>query len=181
MSIQASWLDMKWTIDNYGIKSLENIAMSRELDVEENESKDGQNPTNTKGYKPQGLVTTHRVSFSGGGNPRREYEQWKKRCGKRAGFHIEGTRFGPPVLILDKAEFKALAISNTGQILAAEITLTFSEDVNTAKAPVAAIELFVGDTATPENTPGYNPNSSNAAKSAYNVRPSAAAAAEKGG
>lgn len=179
MSIQASWLDKKWTIDMNAINGLDNISMKKELDVEENESKDGQNPTNTKGYKPQGLTTTHKVSYAAGTNPRKEYVSWQARVGKRAGFHINGTRFGPPVLILDKVEFKASNISNTGQILEGEITLTFSEDVDQAKAPAAAVELYFGDIALPETTPGYNPNAKNTAKSAYNVRPSAGAAAEK--
>lgn len=54
MSIQASWLDKKWTIDGSTINGLNNISMRKELDVEENESKDGQNPTNTKGYNRKG-------------------------------------------------------------------------------------------------------------------------------
>lgn len=179
MSIQASWLDKKWTIDGSTINGLNNISMRKELDVEENESKDGQNPTNTKGYKPQGLTTTHKVAFTAGTNPRREYKAWQDRVGKRAAFHINGKRFGPPVLILDKAAFKATNISNTGQILAAEITLTFSEDVNKAVAPAAAIELFFGDIATPETTPGYNPNATTVVKSAYSIRPSASEIAAK--
>lgn len=179
MAIQASWLDKKWTIDANGITGLNGLSLKKELEVEENESKDGKNPTNTKGFKAQGLSTTHKVGFNVGTNPLKEFEAWQKRCGKRAGFHIEGKRFGPPVLILDKAEFTAGTISNTGQILDAEITLTFSEDVNTAKAPAAAVELFVGDKATPATTPGYNPNSRAAKTSAYNVRPTASQAAAK--
>lgn len=179
MSIQASWLDKKWTIDGSTINGLNNISMRRELDVEENESKDGQNPTNTKGYKPQGLTTTHKVGFAVGTNPRQEYKAWQDRVGKRAGFHINGTRFGPPVLILDKAEFKATHISNTGQILEGEITLTFSEDVNKTIAPAAAIELFFGDIADPKTTPGYNPNAAAEVKSAYSIRPSASDTAAK--
>ena len=173
MSIQASWLDKKWIIDINAVNGLDNISMKKELDVEENDSKDGQNPTNTKGYKPQGLTTTHKVSFAAGTNPRQEYISWQARVGKRAGFHINGTRFGPSVLILDKVEFKSSHISNNGKILEAEITLTFSEDVNKAAAPLAAVELFFGDIAQPATTPGYNPNAGNVVKSAYNVRPSA--------
>lgn len=178
MSIQASWLDKKWTIDGNAINGLNNIAIKKELDVEENESKDGKNPTNTKGFKPQSFTTTHKVGYAAGTNPLKEYEAWRQRCGKRSGFHIAGKRFGPPVLILDKMEFTAGAISNTGVILDAEITLSFSEDVNTISAPTAAVELFVGDTATPETTPGYNPNASSG-KSAYNIGPSKSAAEEK--
>lgn len=114
-----------------------------------------------------------------GTNPRQEYISWQARVGKRAGFHINSTRFGPPVLILDKVEFKASHINNTGQILEGEITLTFAEDVNQVIAPAATTELYFGDIALPETTPGYNPNANNTAKSAYNVRPSASAAAEK--
>lgn len=179
MSIQASWLDKKWTIDGNGITALDNISMRRELDVEENEAKDGKNPTNTKGYKPQSLTTTHKVGFSVGTDPAREFDSWKKRCGKRAGFHVNGTRFGPPVLVLDKVEFTASRISNAGRILSGEITLTFSEDVNKAAAPAAAIELFVDDTTPLGAAPGYNPNGQKASKSAYDVGPSKSAAAAK--
>lgn len=179
MSIQASWLDKKWIIDTNQVSGLNALSMEKALDVEENESKDGTNPTNTKGYKPQSLTTTHTVAFAAGTDPRKEYKSWQERIGKRAGFHINGTRFGPPVLILDKVEFKAHHISNTGEILDGEITLTFSEDVNQAAAPASAVELFFGDIALPATTPGYNPNAEAVVKSAYSVRPSASAAAEK--
>ena len=179
MAIQASWLDKKWTIDPTGITFLNGLSMKKELDVEENEAKDGKNPINTKGFKPQGLTTTHKVGFSAGVNPLKEFDAWKNRCGKRSGFFVEGQKFGPPVLILDKVEFTATNISNTGIILDAEITLTFSEDTGPAKAPAAAVELFVGDTATPETAPGYNPNANKGTKSAYNVGPSKSTAADK--
>lgn len=175
MSIQASWLDKKWTIDSYRVMGLHGLSIKKELDIEENEAKDGKNPVNVKGFQPQGLATTHSVAFATGSNPRQELEAWKARLGKRAGFHLAGKRFGPPVLVLDKVGFTKTAISNTGVVLAAEITLTFSEDTNTAKAPAAAVELYVGDTALPETTPGYNPNGVAAVKSAYNIGPSASA------
>ncbi len=85
MSIQASWLDKKWTIDINAVNGLDNLSIKKELDVEENDSKDGQNPTNTKGYKPQGLTTTHKVSFAAGTNPRQEYKAWQERVGQRGG------------------------------------------------------------------------------------------------
>lgn len=173
MSIQASWLDKTWTIDINALHGLESISLKKELDIEENDSKDGQNPTNTKGYKPQGLSTTHKVAFVAGTNPRQEYTAWQERVGERSGFYLNGTQFGPTVLILDKVEFKANKISNTGQILAGEITLTFSEDVAKAQAPAAAVELYFGDIAQPETTPGYNPNAAAVVQSAYAIRPSA--------
>lgn len=179
MSIQASWLDKKWIIDSNQVNGLNALDMQKELDVEENESKDGTNPTNTKGYKPQSLTTTHTVAYAAGNDPRKEYEAWQARVGKRAGFHINGTRFGPPVLILDKVSFKANHINNFGEILDGEITLEFSEDVTQEAAPAAALELYFGDIAQPATTPGYNPNASEVVKSAYNVRPSASASAEK--
>ena len=178
MSIQASWLDKKWTIDRNGLTALNNFSLTKELDVEENEAKDGKNPTNVKGYKPQSLVTSHKVSYSTGKSPLKEFEEWQARCGKRAGFHIEGRRIGPSALILDKVEFTANAISNTGQILNAEITLTFSEDVNFVKAPKVAVERYVGESQT-GSTPGYSQSGKTEVKSAYNVRPTASAAEAK--
>ena len=178
MSIQASWLDKKWTIDAAGILALQNLNLKRELDFEEQEAKDGKNPINTKGYKPQALSFPFEVSRATGNDPLQEFEAWLDRRGKRAGFHLEGRRYGPPVLVLDSVEIEATHISNAGTILAAKITLNFSEDTNTAKAPAAAVELYVGDTAKPESTPGYNPNAPKS-KSAYKVGPSASAAESK--
>lgn len=178
MSTQASWLDKQWTIDSNGIKALNGITLAKELDVDENESKDGKNPTNTRGFKPQTLTLSHKVALVTGGDPRKELESWRQRCGKRAGFYLNGQRFGPPVLILDKVEFASAFIDNQGRLLEADISLTFSEDVNTVAAPAAATELFFGDIATPGKTPGYNPSGKTTA-SAYNIRPSSSAAAEK--
>jgi hypothetical protein len=180
MAIQASWLTKKWTIDRSGILALENISLTKELDVEEGEAKDGKAPTITKGYTPQSLTTTHKVSLSAGADPLQEYESWVELLGKRAGFHIEGRRIGPAALILDAVSFSASALSNTGEILAGEISLTFSEDVNFQKAPSVVVEKYVGDQATPENAPGYNPGGQ-VNKSAYNIRPSASAAEQMGG
>lgn len=179
MSIQASWLSKKWTIDSNSLRALNNFSLTKELDVEENETKSGKNPTNTKGFKPQTLVTTHKESRSTGADPLAEFNSWKALAGKRGGFHIEGKRIGPAALILDKVEFTATAISNTGLILEAEITLTFSEDVSFAKAPTAAVEKYLGDASTSENAPGYQPQGATTIKSAYNVRPSASAAEVK--
>lgn len=177
MSIQCSWLAKKWVVDSNVITAMNRFSLTKELDVEENETKDGKNPTNVKGFKPQSLTTTHKVSTSTGSDPLKEFREWEALCGKRGGFHIEGRRIGPPALILDRVEIVANAISNTGQILDADITLTFSEDVNFAPAPKAAVEKYVGE-ANLGDTPGYQPNGT-ASKSAYNVRPSASAAEVK--
>lgn len=181
MGIQASWLTKKWVIDARTLTALNELTLTRELDVEEGDIKDGKSPTTVKGYKPQTLSTTHSVSFSAGSDPRAEFESWQALLGKRGGFHVEGRRISAPALILDRVEFVATAVSNTGEFLAADILLTFSEDVSFAPAPAVATELYVGDTATPETTPGYKPNGYSEAKSAYNVRPSASAAESKMG
>lgn len=181
MAIQASWLDKKWTIDTSGIVALGSLSLTKELDVEEAEVKDGRSPTIVKGYQPQGLTTTHKVSFSTGTDPRQELESWEERLGKRAGFHLEGRRIGPAALILDAVSFTSQTISNHGEVLEAEITLTFSEDVNFQKAPPVTSEKYVGDQATPENAPGYCPTGAKVRKSAYNVRPSTSTAEQKGG
>lgn len=175
MSISASWLTKKWIVDSNIVTALNNFSLVKELDVEENETKTGKSPTNTKGFKPQSLVTSHKVSISAGADPLREFMSWQALAGKRGGFHIEGKRIGPSALILDKVEFNATAISNSGVILEAEITLTFSEDVSFAKAPTASVEKYPGDAATAENAPGYRPQGIESTKSAYNVRPSASA------
>ena len=179
MGVVCSWGGKKWIIDAKTLTALNELTLTRELDVEEGDVKDGKAPTTVKGYKAQTLTTTHRVSFSAGSDPRAEFEAWQALLGKRSGFHVEGTRISAPALILDSVEFMATAISNTGEFLAAEIILTFSEDVSFAPAPAVATELYVGDPATPETTPGYKPNGSSETKSAYNVRPSASAAETK--
>lgn len=178
MSTQASWLDKNWNIDPDKLTFLKGLSIKKELDVQENPAKDGKNPINTKGFKTQGLTTTHDVAYSAGIEPLKEFQSWKARCGKRAAMYVGGHRFGPAVLILDKVEFTAKSISNTGKILTATITLTFSGDTSTAPAPAAATELFVGDTATPSNTPGYQPNSM-VVNSAYNIGPNPSSAAAK--
>lgn len=176
MSIQASWLDKKWTVESSTLNGIGSLSMKKELDVEEQEAKDGKKPTNTKGYKPQDFTTTHTVSHFVGTDPVQEYESWKSRLGKRAPFFVGGKRFGPAVAILDKVEFSANAINNRGIILSAEISLTFSEDTNAAPAPTAATEPYVGAVG---NTPGYDPSGQPTSTSAYNIRPSASAMAAK--
>lgn len=177
MSIQASWLDKKWVIDPTALLGLDGLNLKLELDAEEQEAKDGKNPINTKGFKPQGFSTKHKVNVFAGGDPLAEIESWKKRLGKRSGFFLEGRKAGPAVAILDNVDYNATAITTGGVILEAEITLTFSEDTNVKAAPTAAVELYVGDTAGAK--PGYNPTGATNAKSAYDIRPSASAAESK--
>lgn len=179
MSIQCSWLSKKWVVDSNVITALEELSFVLELDVDEGEVKDGKSPTNTKGFKPQSLQTTHHVSRSTGTDPRKEFEEWTALLGKRGGFHVEGRRIGPPALILDRVEIAVTAVNNFGDFLDAEIYLTFSEDTNFVIAPKTATERYVGENAKTQDAPGYQPNSSIGTKSAYNVRPSAAAAESK--
>lgn len=177
MSIQSSFLTKKFVIDSNVVRALEAFNIKREIDVEEGEVKDGKSPTNTKGFKPQTITTIHKVSRSAGIDPRKEFDEWTALIGKRGGFHVEGRRISAPAVILDRVEIAVTAVSNGGDFLAAEIHLTFSEDVNFKIAPKSATEKYVGDKTTPEEAPGYRPTG--ATKSAYDVRPSASAAEAK--
>lgn len=178
MSIQCSWLSKKWVVDSNVITAMNELSLTKELDVDEGDVKDGKSPTNTKGFKPQSLQTTHHVSRSTGSDPRKEFEEWQALLGKRGGFHVEGKRIGPPALILDRVEIAVTAINNVGEFLDADILLTFSEDVNFVMAPKTATERYIGENSTAESAPGYQPNGATA-KSAYNIRPTAAAAEAK--
>lgn len=178
MSIQCSWLTKKWVVDSNVVTAMNELSLMKELDVEEGDTKDGKSPTNTKGFKPQSLQTTHKVSRSTGSDPRKEFEEWTALLGKRGGFHVEGKRIGPPALILDRVEIAVSAINNFGEFLDAEILLTFSEDVNFVMAPKPAAERYIGENSNAESAPGFQPNGATA-KSAYNVRPSAAAVEAK--
>lgn len=179
MSIQASWLTKKWTIDRQAVRALDELSFTKELDVEELDAKDGKSPTNTKGFKAESLTITHRVMVSAGIDPKKEFEEWDALLGKRGGFHVQGRRIGPPALILDKVDMNVTAISNFGDFLDASITLTFNEDTNFKAAPKSATEKKVGDKTA--NAPGYKPNGEEKLKSAYNVRPTASAMSDKGG
>ena len=179
MSIMASWLSKKWLVDSNIVTALNELNFTKELDVEEQDTKEGKSPTAVKGFKPQKLETSHKVSRSAGGDPRKEFEEWQKLLGKRGGFHIAGTRIGPAALILDRVEIAVTALNNDGEFMDAQILLTFSEDTSFAPAPKVAVEKYVGDTYTESDTPGYRPNGTEKAGSAYNVRPNASAAEAK--
>ena len=170
MSVQASWFDKKWVIDPKKILGLDGLSLKLELDAEQQEAKDGKNPINTKGFKPQTFSTRHKVNIFAGGDPLGEIEAWKKRLGERSPFYLEGRKLGPAVMVLDNVDYNATAFSTSGVILETEITLTFSEDTNVKAAPTAAVELYVGDTT--KEKPGYNPTGATNAKSACDIRPS---------
>lgn len=177
MSIQCSFLTKKWIVDPTVITAINELSLVKELDVEELSAKDGKNPTNTKGFKPQSIQTTHKVSQSTGTDPRKEFEEWQALLGKRGGFHVQGVRLGPPAVILDRVEIAVTALNNSGEFLDAEIFLTFSEDVDFIMAPKTATEKYVGENAINSDAKGIS--ESGEVKSAYNVRPSAAVAEAK--
>lgn len=174
MSKQGAWLDKKFFVDQNGICTLDNLSLSKELDADEQKSKDGKNPTNSKGFKAQSLNLSVHYSKFAGMNPLKEFNEWGDRVGKRSGFLIEGKRIGAQAFILDKVSIQTNVINNFGEIVDATISLDFSEDTSFAKAPKPCIEEYVetNEKVDNSNLKGYAPNGAQNSKSAYNVGPS---------
>ena len=173
--IQASWQNKRWYISPQAAKLLQNASIEKVLKVEQQEAKDGKNPTNTQGFEPQAISLPYSASKNVGVDPLQELEDLDKLLGERGPLYLAGRRLGPPVLILDSVEFNATTIKPNGAILAADFVLNFIEDVGAVAAPAAAVETYYGQNELAADLPGLQQK--NGVTSAYDIRPSAAAVA----
>lgn len=124
MSIQATWRDMKWEINEKRIASLGEISTQTEV-KRVSDSTSGQ--SKITGRELQRLSISYFTSFESGGNPREEYKTWESKIGLYAPLRIGGSRFGPSNFQLRSAAIDDAMLDTQGRIRSGTISLEFVE------------------------------------------------------
>lgn len=124
MSIQATWRDMKWEINEKRIASLGEISTQTEV-KRVSDSTSGQ--SKITGRELQRLSISYFTSFEAGGNPREEYKTWESKIGLYAPLRIGGSRFGPSNFQLRSAAIDDAMLDTQGRIRSGTISLEFVE------------------------------------------------------
>ena len=124
MSIQATWRDMKWEINEKRIASLGEISTQTEV-KRVSDSTSGQSKITER--ELQRLSINYFTSFEAGGNPREEYKTWESKIGLYAPLRIGGSRFGPSNFQLRSAAIDDAMLDTQGRIRSGTISLEFVE------------------------------------------------------
>lgn len=124
MSIQATWRDMKWEINEKRIASLGEISTQTEV-KRVSDSTSGQ--SKITGRELQRLSISYFTSFEAGGNPREEYKTWESKIGLYAPLRIGSSRFGPSNFQLRSAAIDDAMLDTQGRIRSGTINLEFVE------------------------------------------------------
>lgn len=124
MSIQATWRDMKWEINEKRIASLGEISTQTEV-KRVSDSTNGQ--SKITGRELQRLSISYFTTFEAGGNPREEYKTWESKIGLYAPLRIGGSRFGPSNFQLRSAAIDNAMLDTKGRIRSGTISLEFVE------------------------------------------------------
>ena len=128
---QAEWNDITWGSSNNQMVNISSFSISQSLNTEEQEAKDGQNKTTIKSLNSEELTVNYKTGFSVGTDPRGELDMLKECIGMQDEFILAGEPLSETQFELDEISLSNVVLSDTGQILAGEISMKF----NTEKAP----------------------------------------------
>lgn len=127
MSIQATWLDMRWEISSNRIASIATLSTSAAVKRASDSTK-GQ--SKITGYELEPLSISYQTSFAAGGKPREEKEKWESLLGKYGPIRFAGRRFGAKNFQLRSVEMNDILLDVQGRIHRATIALEFMEYVD---------------------------------------------------
>ena len=130
--IQAKWGDMRWEITDNVFKTISTISTSQSVKKQTNNDNEGSSATSTQGLELQTVPLIFNVVRGLGVDPYEEFKKWQSRLTKVNALYVGNKRFGSLHMQLDSVGFNPSAIDNAGNILAAEISLNFTESAEEA-------------------------------------------------
>lgn len=127
--VQAQFDNMIWWMSSESIRSLGNVGVSRELDIEKNEDAEGQPPSQTVRMKLEEVTIEYTVSRAAGVDPMSEYAEWSNRMGAgvHAPIYFNGWRWLLPEFIVTKVDYDCEQIDGNGRMITATLKITFQE------------------------------------------------------
>lgn len=127
MSIQATWLGMRWEISPDRIASIATLSTSAAV---KRASDSTQGKSKITGYELEPLSLSYQTSFAAGGKPREEKEKWESLLGQYGPIRFGGRRFGAKNFQLRSVEMNDILLDVQGRIHRATINLEFVEYVD---------------------------------------------------
>lgn len=122
--IQAQWYNKKFECSSSVSNLIDNLSASYEIKEKSIKTKSGKSKTVKGGVKAGDFSFTITPLCMTGANPTDEFFSFKKLIGKTARLYIGGKGFGP-YLMLKSVSFSNPNMTGAGDILSAEISLTF--------------------------------------------------------
>lgn len=127
MSIQATWLTMRWEISPDRIASIATLSTAAAV-KRASDSTNGQ--SKITGYELEPLSISYQTSYAAGGDPRKEKEAWEALLGQYGPLRFGGRRFGAKNFQLRSVEIGDIVLDARGRMHRAEIKLEFMEYVD---------------------------------------------------
>lgn len=129
---QAEWNDITFGTGAGSLALIKSFSLSQELDTEETDSNNGTKKITVKGRKAEELSISYSSGFCVGTDPRGEFEMWKKVAGMQDEFLLAGEPISKSNFELNEITLENSKISNTGQIITADLTLNFNTEQKTS-------------------------------------------------
>lgn len=179
MALIAKWNGIEWEVSQNKIAAPNGISTGVELDTSTNSDAEGSPPQNTKALKPQKFNIEYSVAYAVGTDPRAEYDKCVEKIGEYAPFFLGGKRFGPENVQLVSVNISDATLNDKGVIVAATISLSFTEWAPEAAAKKAKSGSGTGSSSGKQSAIQTRVNNYNTATSAAAVGATTAQKAAK--
>lgn len=156
MSIQAKWGPISFVISASQIASISGLSTTYAMKTDVNEDTSGTPPINTKGRELQPVNITVTYLRAAGVDPRNMMEKWGAQVGKNYPLYLGGRIFGPPKLQLQIVDVANIRLSNSGDMIACDVVLSFMEYSPTTYSNAATKRVVKAATSAVKDTSGYN-------------------------
>lgn len=127
MSIQAKWGPISFVVSASQITSISDLTTSYTLKADVNEDTSGTPPINTKGRELQPVSLKVTYLRAAGADPRNQLALWRSLIGSSYPLYLGGRVFGPSKLQLQNVDVSGIFLSNNGDILSCDVTVSFLE------------------------------------------------------
>ncbi len=127
MNIQAKWRGHTFSVSQKQIKALEDLSLSKAADTTEGPTINGKRSLKFKGLALETLSLEYTTAPAVGGDPRAEYEAFKKDAGESGFLYIGGKTYGAGKFILRSVGLDVSEITAAGAFIVAKIKLDFLE------------------------------------------------------
>lgn len=129
---QAEWNNITWGVKGSQMAHLKSFKISQGIKTEEQENEKGGNKTVVKSLEPEVINVSYTTGFAVGIDPRGEFEMLKKCAGMQDTFILGGRKVNKRNFMLDEISLSNTVLDNNGQILAGDVSLTFSTGTKTS-------------------------------------------------
>lgn len=146
MEIQAKWRGHKFGISADQIKALNDLSVSKAADTAEGATINGKKALKFKGLQLETLSFEYITAPAVGGDPRAEYDAFKKELGQQGFIYIGGQVYGAGKFILKAVNIDVSEISAAGAFIIAKIKLDFTECGSETGADTSETRAEIGTT-----------------------------------